>query len=139
MTCATLGWTMPAVMRSVDAFVFPSRYEAMSLVLLEALSSGLPVVTAKSAGGAEVIDPACGVVLDDPNDAAGLAAAIEHLVAEPARTRAMGEAARRIALTLGWDSMGERYLALYRRLAAVPDYQMSPGDAKATQRNTGSI
>jgi glycosyltransferase involved in cell wall biosynthesis len=131
--------TMPAVMRSVDAFVFPSRYEAMSLVLLEALSSGLPVVTAQSAGGAEVIDPSCGVVLDDPNDAEGLAAAIEQLVAQPARTRGMGEAARRIALTLGWDSMGERYLALYRRLAAAPDYQTLPGDAKAAQRNTGSI
>ena len=131
--------TMPAVMRSVNAFVFPSRYEAMSLVLLEALSSGLPVVTATSAGGAEVIDPACGVVLDDPNDVDGLVAAIAELAAQPERTREMGQAARRIALTLGWDSMGERYLALYRRLAAAPNYQTSPGNAETTQRNTGSI
>ncbi|MEJ0003503.1 MAG: glycosyltransferase family 4 protein [Pararobbsia sp.] len=131
--------TMPAAMRSVDAFVFPSRYEAMSLVLLEALSSGLPVVTAKSAGGAEVIDPSCGVVLDDPNNVDGLVAAVAALAAQPARTREMGRAARRIALTLGWQAMGERYLALYRRLAAAPDYQTSSGSAETAQQNTGTL
>ncbi|WP_237181465.1 glycosyltransferase family 4 protein [Paraburkholderia tropica] len=31
---------MPMLMRSVDAYVFPSRYEAMSLSLLEAMAAG---------------------------------------------------------------------------------------------------
>ncbi|HTJ95775.1 MAG TPA: glycosyltransferase family 4 protein, partial [Pararobbsia sp.] len=128
---------MPALMRSVDAFVFPSRYEAMSLVMLEALSSGLPVITARTAGGAEVIDAASGIILDDPNDVNGLAAAITTLIADPARVRAMGRAARECALTLGWRSMGERYLALYRRIAASPAYETLPGSADAAQRNTG--
>src|SRR6195952_4488939 len=51
---------MPLLMHSVDAFVFPSRYEAMSLSLLEALAAGLPVITAKTAGGAEIIGTDCG-------------------------------------------------------------------------------
>ncbi len=59
---------MPVLMHSVDAFVFPSRYEAMSLSLLEAMAAGLPVVTARTAGGAEIITPECGIVLDDPDD-----------------------------------------------------------------------
>jgi glycosyltransferase involved in cell wall biosynthesis len=136
-----LGMTkkMPALMRSVDAFVFPSRYEAMSLVLLEALASGLPVITARTAGGAEVIDASSGVVLDDPNDVAGLAAAITQLIGDPERTRAMGRAARQAALELGWKSMGERYLALYRSLAVSPDYETPHGTTDAAQRNTGSI
>jgi glycosyltransferase involved in cell wall biosynthesis len=50
---------MPTLMHSVDAFVFPSRYEAMSLSLLEALAAGLPVITAKTAGGAEIIGTDC--------------------------------------------------------------------------------
>ncbi|MBN3820539.1 glycosyltransferase family 4 protein, partial [Paraburkholderia sp. Se-20369] len=41
---------MPTLMRSADAYVFPSRYEAMSLSLLEAMAAGLPVVTARTAG-----------------------------------------------------------------------------------------
>lgn len=130
---------MPALMRSVDAFVFPSRYEPLGLVLLEAMSSGLPVITVKSAGGAELIDAASGIILDDPNDVDSLAAAITSLIADPARTREMGLAARHNALPLGWRSMGERYLALYRRLVASPAYETSPGSSDAAQRNTGSI
>jgi glycosyltransferase involved in cell wall biosynthesis len=109
---------MPALMRSVDAFVFPSRYEAMSLALLEALAAALPVVTAKTAGGAEVIGPDCGVVLDDPEDACGLAKAIELLASDLARARQMGQAARALAKTLGWGTMGQRYLSLYEKVCA---------------------
>ncbi|MGF6758814.1 glycosyltransferase family 4 protein [Paraburkholderia sp. GAS42] len=107
---------MPALMRSVNAFVFPSRYEAMSLVVLEALASALPVVTVATSGGAEVIDPACGVVLDSPEDIEGLAAAISTIAADPQRARAMGAAARELARSLSWEQMAMRYLSLYEDL-----------------------
>lgn len=109
---------MPALMRAVDAFVFPSRYEAMSLVLLEALAAALPVVTARTAGGAEVIGPDCGVVLDHPDDDVALAAAIRGLADDPERARTMGAAARELARTLDWQTMAGRYLALYAQVAA---------------------
>jgi glycosyltransferase involved in cell wall biosynthesis len=108
---------MPNLMRSVDAFVFPSRYEAMSLVLLEALASGLPVLTAHTAGGAEVIAAGCGVVLEHPDDDVALAASIAQIAADPALARSMGAAARELAATLSWDAMGERYMTLYAALA----------------------
>ncbi|WP_090687864.1 glycosyltransferase family 4 protein [Paraburkholderia phenazinium] len=104
---------MPALMRSVDAFVFPSRYEAMSLVLLEALAAALPVITAKTSGGAEVIGSDCGVVLDNPDDVLGLADAIERVAGDRVQARRMGKAARALARTLGWDTMAQRYLSLY--------------------------
>ncbi|MEW6346016.1 MAG: glycosyltransferase family 4 protein [Pseudomonadota bacterium] len=109
---------MPRLMRSVDAFVFPSRYEAMSLVMLEALAAALPVVTVATAGGAEVIDSRCGVVLDSPEDIAGLAQAIVHLAQHPMEARAMGAAARELAQSLTWQSMAARYLSLYEDLAS---------------------
>lgn len=109
---------MPALMRSVDAFVFPSRYEAMSLVLLEALAAALPVVTVRTAGGAEVIGADCGIVLEQPDDAAVLADAIMRLAADPGRARQMGQAARELAGQFGWQTMASRYLSLYERLAA---------------------
>lgn len=107
---------MPTLMSSVDAYVFPSRYEAMSLSLLEAMAAGLPVVTARTAGGAEIITPECGIVLDDPDDPAALAAAIERLARSRDACRAMGEAARRLMEGFGWARMGAQYIALYRRL-----------------------
>jgi glycosyltransferase involved in cell wall biosynthesis len=114
---------MPALMRSVNAFVFPSRYEAMSLVLLEALASALPVITVATAGGAEVIDSECGVVLSSPEDVYGLAAAIRLLADEPQRAQAMGAAARELATSLSWRNMAARYLALYEERLSV---QRSP-------------
>jgi glycosyltransferase involved in cell wall biosynthesis len=46
---------MPEVMRGLDLLVLPSTREGFGLVVLEALSSGVPVVASDSAGAAEVI------------------------------------------------------------------------------------
>jgi glycosyltransferase involved in cell wall biosynthesis len=108
---------MPVLMHSVDAFVFPSRYEAMSLSLLEAMAAGLPVVTARTAGGAEIITPECGIVLDDPDDPRSLAEAIGRLAADDDLRRAMGAAAGELAVGFGWARMAQQYIALYRQLA----------------------
>ncbi|KQR85505.1 glycosyl transferase [Burkholderia sp. Leaf177] len=108
---------MPTLMHSVDVFVFPSRYEAMSLSLLEALAAGLPVITAKTAGGAEIISTDCGIVLDDPDDAAALAGAVAKLADAPELRREMGAAARLLADQFGWARMARRYLDLYRGFA----------------------
>jgi glycosyltransferase involved in cell wall biosynthesis len=108
---------MPALMRCADAFVFPSRYEAMSLVMLEALASGLPVITVHTAGGAEVITPDCGIVLNDPDDEIPLAEAMTLIASDPVRAREMGHAAQALAATLSWQTMAARYLALFEDIA----------------------
>ena len=103
---------MPGLMQSVDLFVFPSRYETSSLVLLEALASGLPVVTARSVGAAEIVTPEAGMVLEDSEDAAALAAALQTLAGSLDRRRAMGQAGRTLALQHSWPAMAARYVAL---------------------------
>ncbi|NML33904.1 glycosyltransferase family 4 protein [Paraburkholderia antibiotica] len=123
---------MPALMRSVDAFVFPSRYEPMGLVLLEALSVGLPVITVRTAGGAEVITSGSGIVLDDPDDAEALTAAIVRLASDPAYARGLGQTARRVAATLSWQAMAERYLAVYAQVYAQRHAQAVPARATAS-------
>lgn len=108
---------MPALMRGVDLFVFPSRYEPFGLVALEAMASGLPVVTVRNAGVAELITPATGCVLDDSEDTVALAAALRRLAGSAATRRAMGEAGRATARQHSWQSMAAAYVALLSRQA----------------------
>lgn len=113
---------MPGLMRSVDLFVFPSRYEACSLVLLEALASGLPVVTARSAGGAEMIEPGEGIVLSDSEDLGALAAALRGLTLSPERRQELGAAGRQLALRHSWPTMAAQYLELLETAARERDH-----------------
>jgi glycosyltransferase involved in cell wall biosynthesis len=127
---------MPVLMHSVDAFVFPSRYEAMSLSLLEAMAAGLPVVTARTAGGAEIITPDCGIVLDDPDDPQALAHAVARLAGDDTARRAMGDAASRLATGFGWARMAAQYIALYRQLAGQQENRRrSEAEASVAARN----
>ena len=105
------------VMRACDFFVFPSRYEACALVLVEAIASGLPVITAKTTGGAEVVNSESGIQLDDPNDVNALAGALKRLSSDPARRKEMAKSAREAAMDHSWHHVAESYLNLYRQYA----------------------
>ena len=111
---------VPDLMRAADLFVFPSRYEACSLVLLEALASGLPVITARTAGGAELITESSGRVLPDPNNVSALEDAIQSLVQHPDRLRRMSRSARALAEKHTWSIMAKQYLDLLRRITLQP-------------------
>jgi glycosyltransferase involved in cell wall biosynthesis len=114
-----MGWRrdLPKIMQAVDAFVYPSLYEPLGLVVLEALACGLPIVTARATGASELIGPECGFVIDDANDHRALASALAQLAADPALRRSMGLAARATAERYTWEAMSQQYYALYERLA----------------------
>ncbi|WP_375770740.1 glycosyltransferase family 4 protein [Archangium gephyra] len=108
------------LLRASDLFVFPSRYETFALVVLEALASGVPVVTARSVGAASLVTPKCGIVLPDAEDAAALARAMRSLVENASLRERMGLEAREVAREHGWAEMAAAYFRLYERLAASP-------------------
>ena len=108
---------MAAIMRSADIFVFPSRYEACTLVLLEAMASGLPVITADTTGGAELVTPESGIVLQDCNNVQSLSLAISFLVNHPSQMKSMGKIARIVAEEHSWKNMSQAYLNLFEELS----------------------
>lgn len=110
---------VPQLMRAADLFAFPSRYEACSLVLLEALASGLPVVTAHTAGGAELVTEEAGIVLPDPDDHRALADVLRALTEDSERRCRMSRAARAIAEEHSWDTMAQQYLHLMEQTAPI--------------------
>jgi glycosyltransferase involved in cell wall biosynthesis len=103
------------IMQATDFFVFPSRYEACTLVILEAIASGMPVITAATAGGAEIITPDCGIVLSDSEDIPALTEALEQLTCDHnLRMRIqMGKAARAIAERYSWSSIAQKYVEIF--------------------------
>ncbi len=104
------------IMKAVDLFVFPSRYEACTLVLLEAMATGVPVITAFTTGGAEIVTSECGFVLSDTEDVAALAEAMTKLTSDRLLREKMGQAARAIAEQHSWKSKAERYVDLFEEL-----------------------
>jgi len=100
-----------------DFFVLPSLWEGLSMALLEAMAAAKPIVaTAVSGTGQVMIHNETGILVP-PGDAAALAQAIDELVSNPARARAMGEAAqRRVEAHFSMEKQAAEYQALYRRL-----------------------
>jgi glycosyltransferase involved in cell wall biosynthesis len=103
------------LMRACDLFVFPSRYEACSLVLLEAMASGLPIITAVTTGGSELLDPGCGWILEDPHDVEQLASHMRMLTGDAPLRRRMSANARATSERHSWSAMAGEYVELFER------------------------
>lgn len=70
------------VYASADLLVAPSLYEPFSLVALEALGAGLPVVTSKIAGVSEIMTQGVhGEIIQNPSDVVSLSAALRRVLA----------------------------------------------------------
>jgi len=82
-----------AFLRSLSVFSVPATYgEAFGLYVLEALAAGVPVVQPRSGAFPELIEATGGGVLCAPGQPQSLADAIESLLLDPERARALGRA-----------------------------------------------
>ena len=94
-----------------DLFLFPSVCEGSAAVVIEAMATGLPVLTTPNAGS-PVVDGADGFVLA-PHDAAAFVERIAELVADPERRHAMGQSARARVAGLTLDRYGQDLVAAF--------------------------
>ena len=84
--------------RTSDVFALPTRADCYSLVCMEALASGLPVVTTRVGGIPDIVQEGKNGHLVAVDDAKALANALEGLLTEPAHRRQMGVASRQAAV-----------------------------------------
>lgn len=70
---------------AADVYVLPTRYDPFANTTLEALASGLPVITTRTNGGSEVVQPECGDVLSSGGDVDSLRRALERWQDDEAR------------------------------------------------------
>lgn len=107
---------LPAIYAEHDVFVFPSVSETFGHPMIEALSSGIPVVAADVPVNREVLgDAALYYAPFRPN---ALAACLQRLEAEPdLRARLVAEGRRRAVTQFDWNDHVDRLLALFEQVA----------------------
>ena len=105
---------MPDVYGAHDMFVSASMQEGMSNAMLEAMASGLPIITTRCEGVDELISDNGIVVGKDSAEA--LAEAINNLAENKQAYGAMCALARRRAENFGWDKVADGYMKLYQRV-----------------------
>jgi len=109
--------TLHALYARADVFVHAPRYEGSSLVTLEAMAHGLPVVATRAGGIPDKVRDGETGRLVAPGDVDGLAAGIADVAADPSRRQEMGRRGReRAEADFAWERIIERVLALYRSL-----------------------
>jgi UDP-glucose:(heptosyl)LPS alpha-1,3-glucosyltransferase len=99
---------------AADILALPARYEPFGNVHLEALACGLPVLTSRRAGGAELIRPGDNGVVVAPADPRSVTEGLARLRA--ADPQALAAAARRSAEPYSIDAWVEAFGVIYRRL-----------------------
>lgn len=109
-------------MRGHDLLVLPTLYEGLSLVALEAMSQGLPVLTTTCSGLDGLIENGRHARLVPPADPAALRAEIESLLSQPEARRSLAEQARDWAREHSWQRYGTSLVNACRS-AAVPSPQ----------------
>ena len=83
--------------QACTAYVLPSYHEGTPKTVLEALASGRPAITTDAPGCRETVTDGVNGYLVPVKDVAGLVAAMERIISDPAKNAEMAKAARAIA------------------------------------------
>jgi len=105
---------MPEVYRNNDIFISASMQEGMSNAMLEAMASGLPIVTTRCEGLAELID-GNGLIVEQGN-IEEIAKAVKRLADNPELHKQMSTAARKQAEKFNWGKVASSYIEQYRKI-----------------------
>ena len=104
---------LPAVYQGAQLFVYPTLYEGFGLPVVEAMASGVPVITSDKSALKEVASGYADLV--DPVDVDQMANAIAHCLGDPEHSAALARLGVRRAADFQWKRTAEQTLEVYRR------------------------
>ena len=109
---------MAELYRSASVVLNPSRVDNMPNSVLEALASGVPVVSTRVGGVPFIVQDGITALLVPPGDADAMAAAVLRLLQDTALAQRLAEAGLREVQRYTWDRVAPALAAVYR--SALP-------------------
>lgn len=108
--------TLHALYAGSDVFLHPTRFEGSSLVTLEAMAHGLPVVATRAGGIPDKVKDGANGFLVEPGDVESLARAITKIANAPGEREAMGRESMQRLEPFLWPRIARRVIAQYEQL-----------------------
>jgi len=105
---------IPALYAGAAAFCYPSRYEGFGLPALEAMASGVPVITSNRTSLPEVVGDA-GIMVD-PDDVEGLRERLRQLLEDATYAAELGHRGLLRSQTFSWDRCARETFSVYRQV-----------------------
>jgi glycosyltransferase involved in cell wall biosynthesis len=124
----------PALYREADVFASPTYAEGFSNTILEAMASGLAILSCRAVGVVDCLRDGDTALLTEPGDIPAIADGLERLIRDTAlRTGLASAALAECRSTYSWQAVGRRIMAVYEGLAGTapdigfpPDLPMTP-------------
>ncbi len=114
---------LPKVYQDADVFVLPSFNEGMSNAVLEAMASGLPIITTDTGGTKELVDERNGIIVRK-GSSEDIFHAMERIHSKKDLCHQMGVASRKKAEVMPWGKMVNKYNELYKKAISQRAKQM---------------
>jgi glycosyltransferase involved in cell wall biosynthesis len=101
---------LPALLSQCDVLVFPSYFEGLAQVQLEALAAGLPIIGTNASGATDLIADGREGYIIPVGDAEALREAMLNFIKGTADLAVMSPAARSCAERYSWEAYGDRWI-----------------------------
>jgi glycosyltransferase involved in cell wall biosynthesis len=125
---------IPALMQHCDVFVFPSYFEGFGLVILEAMASGLPVITTTATAGPDILTEGEDGWVIEPGDLERLTERMACCIENPSMVREMGRMARATAERCTWTAYGDRWMQILSELCGGEELEPSRAQSRSAVR-----
>jgi starch synthase len=100
---------LPNVFRQAHVFVFPSYFEGLAQVQLEAAACGLPIIATTASGGEEIVEEGKTGFIIEPGNLEQLVHSLSRFIEDDGLALMMGERAHQRSGNWGWSAYGERW------------------------------
>lgn len=103
---------LPNYYQAADVLVLPSQYESFGITAVEAMASGLPVITTDTAGVSDLIDNQHALLITSANNPILLAEKIQSLLGDESKYEHISKNVAKNVQDLSWDATAKQFMKL---------------------------